>query len=208
MAEKQVAVGYPEIVVERNEGVLHVRFHRAVRGDLITTRTLHALADLLCDTRHDRTVRGIVIAGTVYSFCAGVDIGDKPQSSDVVIAAAGEALERSVEAMVAFPRPVIGAVNGLAAGAGLALALACDVTVASDSSEFSIVQSEGWYRPHASTAAVLTARSIGRSRALRMSLLGETLTARAALAEGLIASVYPTARFRQHVETFVRQIAP
>ncbi|WP_009473070.1 enoyl-CoA hydratase-related protein [Rhodococcus sp. JVH1] len=203
-----MAVRYPEIVVECNEGVLRVRFHRAVRGDLITTRTLHALADLLCDTRHDRTVRAIVVAGTVYSFCAGVEIGDTSQSSDIVIAAAGEALERVVEAMVAFPRPVIGAVNGLAAGAGLALALACDVTVASDSSEFSIAQSEWRYGPHASIAAVLTARAIGRNRALRMSLLGETLTARAALEEGLIGGVYPTARFKQHVETFVRQIAP
>ncbi|WP_238586172.1 enoyl-CoA hydratase/isomerase family protein [Rhodococcus rhodochrous] len=172
----------------------------------MSAAALNHIADTLYARRVDESIHAVVLMGTAHSFCAGVDTARNPDDARMMIAAASEAIERVAEAIEDFPRPVVAAVDGIAAGVGLALALVCDITVSSDTSEFAIAQRHG-YEFCDRTAAALVAKRAGRARALKMSSLGERLSARIAQEYGLIAESYPQAWFEQHVMDLVRRIA-
>lgn len=117
-----------------------------------------------------------------------------------------DAANRAVAAIRVFPRPVVGAINGAAAGVGVSLALACDLTVAKESGYFLLAFTRVGLMPDGGASA-LVAASIGRARALKMALLAERLPAGEALASGLISDVYADDEFDSAVETLVHRLA-
>ncbi|EKT76599.1 enoyl-CoA hydratase [Rhodococcus opacus M213] len=102
-------------------------------------------------------------------------------------------------------RPVVGAVNGPAAGVGVSLTLACDLTVATKSSYFLVALTKVGLMPDGGATA-LVAASIGRARAMKMALLAERLPAREALTAGLIADAYSDDEFASAVENLTRRL--
>lgn len=186
-------------------GVFFIGITKVGHPALISAATLNAIAHTLYARQADKSIYAVILVGSTDSFCVGVDVAQFPENAKILVTAAGEAVERVAQAIKEFPCPVIAAVDGIAAGIGLALALACDITVASDSSEFDIAQRLG-YESCDRTAAALVAKRAGRARALRMSLMGERLSARAAHEYGLVAEIYPHASFDQHVMDLVNRI--
>ncbi|MFC9557165.1 enoyl-CoA hydratase [Rhodococcus sp. NPDC056960] len=195
----------PGVDTTVDDGVLRVTLNRPTRMNAVTTETLDAVADSFDKYAGDAAVRVAILTGTGRAFCTGADLGGEnisgpPDSATI------DAANRTAAAIRAFPRPVIGAVNGPAAGVGVSLALACDLTVATESSYFLLAFAKVGLMPDGGATA-LVAASVGRARALRLALLAERLPAREALASGLIADVFSDDEFAASVAALTRRLA-
>ena len=165
----------------------------------------------------DPLVRAMVLTGAGRGFCAGQDLSDRavsagPTGSDgsAVKPDLGESIEKYYGPLVlrlrALPKPVVCAVNGVAAGAGANIALACDIVIAVETARFiqpfcnlGLVPDAGgtWFLP----------QLVGRSRAMGLALLGDTLSAEQAAHWGLIWKCVPAADFDAEVSTVARKLA-
>ncbi|WP_016932119.1 enoyl-CoA hydratase [Rhodococcus sp. R1101] len=195
----------PGVDTTVDDGVLRITLNRPARMNAVKTETLDAIAEVFEKYAGDPSVRVAVLTGADRAFCSGADIAGRdlnaPPSAETI-----DAANRVTAAIRAFPRPVVGAVNGAAAGVGVSLALACDLTVSKESGYFLLAFTKIGLMPDGGASA-LVAASIGRARALRMALLAERLPAREALASGLIADVYADDEFDGAVEALVQRLA-
>lgn len=195
----------PGVDTTVDDGILRVTLNRPARMNAVKTESLDAIAEAFEKYAGDPAVRAAVLTGVGRGFCSGADIAGRdlsaPPSADTI-----DAANRVAAAIRAFPRPVVGAVNGVAAGVGVSLALACDLTVAKESGYFLLAFTKIGLMPDGGASA-LVAASIGRARALKMALLAERLPATEALAAGLIAEVYADDEFDGAVETLVQRLA-
>src|SRR6516225_11253405 len=154
---------------------------------------MHAeLRDALDQVKADGTLRTLLLTGAGRGFCAGQDLGDRAVAPGGAPVDLGESIEKNygplVRTLRALPFPVVCAVNGVAAGAGANLALACDIVIAARSASFiqafariGLVPDCGgtWFLP----------RLVGAARARALTLLAEPLPAEKAEAWGLIWKV-------------------
>lgn len=187
-------------------GVLRITIDRPAQLNAVTVRGLEAIAAAFESAAADPTVRTAVLAGTGRAFCTGVDLSTRdaltgPDSSTTL-----DAANRAVAAIRAFPRPVVAAVNGPAAGIGVSLALISDLTIAARSAYFLLAFSRIGLMPDGGATALVEA-SIGRARAMRMAILAEHVTAEEAVRTGLIAAEHDDASFDTAVDTLVRHLA-
>jgi 2-(1,2-epoxy-1,2-dihydrophenyl)acetyl-CoA isomerase len=149
-------------------------------------------ADLLAALREagrDSTVRTVVLTGAGRAFCAGQDLKERlepnPTPLDVEVR---ERFNPLVRAIIGLDKPVIAAVNGVAAGAGAALAFACDLRIAAESASFVLAFGRIGLIPD-SGATWLLPRLVGLGRATELMLLPEPITAARALDVGLVNRV-------------------
>jgi 2-(1,2-epoxy-1,2-dihydrophenyl)acetyl-CoA isomerase len=194
---------YEEITFEVANGVGWIRLNRPDKLNALTTRLARETLDVLAAVREDEAVRCLVITGEGRGFCAGQDL-----TEFMGTAAPGEATtldvaehlrsgyNRMITAIVELPVPVIAGVNGVAAGAGLSLALACDLRIASDAARFlqafvkiGLVPDSGgnWLLP----------RVVGFAKALELSITGDVVDAAEALRIGLVNRVVPAEEFAE-----------
>ena len=154
--------------------------------------------------------RVLVLAGAGRGFCAGQDLGDRQVVPGGARADLGESIERNYKPLIltlkSLPMPVIAAVNGVAAGAGASLALACDIVIAARSASFiqafcrlGLVPDSGatWFLP----------RLVGNARALGLAMLGERLGAAEAAQWGLIWRCVEDAEFPAAVDRLAAELA-
>lgn len=155
------------------------RMHQEVRAAL----------DLIEAGRHDGSVRVLVLTGAGRGFCAGQDLSDRSVAPGEAAPDLGASVEKNYKPLVlrlrALEMPVIAAVNGVAAGAGANLALACDLVFAARSASFIQAFSKLGLIPDTGGTWILP-RLLGPARALGLTLLGEKLPAEQAEAWGLI----------------------
>ncbi|MGZ4496741.1 MAG: enoyl-CoA hydratase-related protein [Nocardioides sp.] len=150
-------------------------------------------------------VRVVVLTGTGPAFSTGADIGgaDAHERFDV---RALDAANRIIRAVVGCDKPVLAAVNGIAAGVGCSAALAADVIVAQESAAFLLAFARVGLMPDGGATATVAA-AVGRARAMRMALLAEPLSAREAFDTGLVTHVVADEGFDDLVATLVRRLA-
>ena len=154
--------------------------------------------------------RVLVVSGAGRGFCAGQDLGDRQAAPGSARADLGESIERNYKPLILslrnLPMPVIAAVNGVAAGAGASIALACDIVIAARSASFiqafcrlGLVPDSGatWFLP----------RLVGNARALGLAMLGERLGAAEAVECGLIWRCVDDAEFPAAVERLAGELA-
>ncbi|MGH8132057.1 MAG: 2-(1,2-epoxy-1,2-dihydrophenyl)acetyl-CoA isomerase PaaG [Steroidobacteraceae bacterium] len=181
-------MSYQNIVFEIAGGVARLTLNRPERLNSFNTE-MHAEVRAALASLAACAARVLVITGAGRGFCAGQDLGDRGVAPGAAPADLGESIERNYKPLVlglrALPMPVIAAVNGVAAGAGANIALACDLVVAARSASFvqafsrlGLVPDSGgtWFLP----------RLIGTARALGLTLLGDKLSAEQAASWGLI----------------------
>jgi 2-(1,2-epoxy-1,2-dihydrophenyl)acetyl-CoA isomerase len=154
--------------------------------------------------------RVLVLTGAGRGFCAGQDLGDRAVAPAGTAVDLGESIEKHYKPLVlalrSLPMPVIAAVNGVAAGAGANLALACDVVVAARSATFVQSFARLGLVPDCGGTWTLP-RLVGSARALGLTLLGQKLPAEQAAAWGMIWQCVDDAELFSTVDALARQFA-
>jgi 2-(1,2-epoxy-1,2-dihydrophenyl)acetyl-CoA isomerase len=154
--------------------------------------------------------RVLILTGAGRGFCAGQDLSDRSVAPGAAAIDLGESIEKNYKPLVlalsSLPMPVIAAVNGVAAGAGANIALACDVVVAARSASFVQAFSKLGLVPDCGGTWTLP-RLVGSARALGLTLLGGKLPAEQAAAWGMIWQCVDDAELESTVEALAQQFA-
>ena len=155
----------------------------------------------------DRAVRVIVLTGAGSAFCAGQDLRettgpDAPPLSTVL----RETYNPLILAMRRLDKPIVAAVNGVAAGAGMALALACDLRIAADGASFVLAFGRVGLVPDSGSTWFLP-RLVGPARAAELALVGDPLSAADAERWGLVSRVVPAAELAAEARTLALRLA-
>jgi 2-(1,2-epoxy-1,2-dihydrophenyl)acetyl-CoA isomerase len=162
------------------------------RSDALNALTVDMKGELLAALRsiaRDRSVRSVVLTGAGRAFCAGQDLKERLQPDAAPLAV--ELRERYnpiIRAMRALEQPIVGAINGVAAGAGASLALACDIRLAAENASFVLAFGRIGLVPD-SGATWFLPRLVGPAKAAELALLGTTLSATEAERFGLVSRV-------------------
>src|SRR5262245_26048469 len=179
------------VLLDRRGAVGVLTLNRPDRRNALSRDTLYALGRFGRELVADPAVRAIVVTGAGdKAFCAGADLKERQgMTPDDVRVQVG--LYRSeLGVLDKSPKPVIAAINGVAFGGGLELALVCDLRVASPSAELALPETTLGIIPGAGGTQRLP-RIVGEARAKEMILLGRKLTAQEALAWGIVNRVSP-----------------
>src|SRR6266508_498574 len=186
----ETATSVPTIRVERDEHddtVVLVTLNRPERLNALSLELVRELRTTFEGLDADPTARVIVLTGAGRAFSAGADLRAEPTSADVVL---GEYYNPLVRTMAGLGTPLVAAVNGVAAGAGMAISLACDLRVAAVGASFRMAFVAVGLVPDTG-ATWLLPRAIGTARAAEMALTGRPVDAAEALAWGLVNEVVP-----------------
>lgn len=148
-----------------------------------------ALLEALSAIGADRAIRAVILTGAGRAFCAGQDLAERDDpGAPPLEEELRDRYEPIVRAMVGLDRPIIAAINGVAAGAGASLALACDLRIAATSARFVLAFGRIGLVPD-SGATWLLPRIVGSARAAELALLGTSLDAAEAERYGLVSRV-------------------
>jgi len=169
------------------DNVATIRLNRPDRLNAITPELMGQLKDALARAV-DEGARAVLLTGEGRAFCSGAELGDMGGAAPDLGALLEAHYHPVVEALAALPIPIVSAINGPAAGAGASLALAGDIIVMARSAYLLLAFANIGLVPDAG-ATWLIAKAAGRARVLEMALLGERMSAEAALDAGLVTRV-------------------
>ena len=200
------------VIAALEAGVLTLRMNRPDRLNAMNDGLIGALIDGLARARDDAGIRTVLLTGTGRGFCAGADLAGSGFGS---VGADGKfdlgvVMERFynplIRAIRTLPKPVVGAINGVAAGGGANLALACDIVLAAKSARFdqafvriSLMPDLGgtWFLPH----------NVGDARARALAMLGSSLPAAEAEKMGMVWQVFDDAALMDEATKVARRLA-
>ena len=177
------------ILFERADGIARLTLNRPDKLNSFNVAMHEQLRDALLQIRADKTLRVLVLTGAGRAFCAGQDLSDRAVAPGGAAVDLGESIDKYyaplVLALRRLPLPVICAVNGVAAGAGANLPLACDIVLAARSASFVEVFCKLGLIPDTGGTYFLP-RLLGSARATALAMLGDKLSAEQAAEWGLI----------------------
>jgi len=168
-----------------------------------------ALAESCAMLATDATVRAIMLIGEGHGFCSGLDLKWAAQQQTSMVETARRVtmdLHGTVTELRRAPKPVVTAVNGPAAGAGVGLALSGDVVLASSDARFSLAYSKIGLAPDGGTTYLLP-RLVGEKRSLALFFSGDAISADEAKSIGLVTQVLPSERFAEEAREFASKLA-
>jgi len=217
-------MGYEQILYEAKDRVATVTLNRPDKLNAWTAVMGREVRQAMDEAARDETVRVIVLTGAGRGFCAGADM---QMLSGIVGAGRQEAGEAAAERAPAaagseaairadfrgpyayfpmVPKPIIAALNGATAGLGLVVSLYCDLRIAADTAVLTTAFSRrGLIAEHG--VSWMLPRLVGLQHALDLLLSARKITAREALAMGLVAQVKPAATLPQDVRAYARELA-
>lgn len=174
------------IIYRVDHGVASITLNRPHRRNAFTPEMLHALRDAFSRASEDDAVRAVLITGAGKGFCAGQDLAifDGVPEPDEVRSVVLDSYRPMIQSIVTLQKPVIAAINGVAAGAGASLALACDLRIMAHDASILMAFSNIGLVPDAGASWFLT-RLIGYSRAYEIAALGERIGSERCLELGL-----------------------
>ena len=180
---------YQTIIAEEKDAVGYLTFNRPKQLNSFNETMHQEVAQTLKAWSKDPAIRAVVISAAGRGFCAGQDLGDRVVDPNADAPDLGLSIEKYynplIKMITEMPKPVICAVNGVAAGAGANIALACDIVIAAKSASFiqafcrlGLVPDSGgtWFLP----------RVVGRAQAMGLAMLGDKVTTEKALQLGMI----------------------
>ena len=198
------------IQFELADGIGRLTLNRPDRLNSFNVQMHDEVRSVLERVRSDSQCRVLVLTGAGRGFCAGQDLGDRAVAPGASAPDLGESIELRYKPLIlalrSLPKPVIAAVNGVAAGAGANIALACDLVIAAKSASFIQSFSKLGLVPDSGGTWTLP-RLVGPARAIGLAFLGEKLSAEQAAAWGLIWRCVEDAELASTVDQLARQLA-
>ncbi|MBV8353712.1 MAG: enoyl-CoA hydratase/isomerase family protein [Candidatus Eremiobacteraeota bacterium] len=198
--------------VEAADGVATITLDRPQQYNALTATLLEALHVTFANLERDAGVRAIVLTGEGKGFCAGQSLDDPALVHGAVggkidiFRAVAVRYNPLLRKILTIEKPVIAAVNGVAAGAGMGLALACDLRVASEEASFTTAFVRIGLVPDSGLSFLLP-RMIGFGRALEAILLSDKIEAPRALELGLVSRVCPAAELASEAKSLASRLA-
>lgn len=207
-------MAYETLIYALADGVASITMNRPERLNALNPRLVEELIAALSAAGADPDVRAVMLSGAGRGFCAGADIAGGKDSP-----LAGNAQQRPdpgpgmdrlfnplIRAVRRLPKPVVGAINGVAAGGGAGLAMACDIILAARSARFdqafvriALVPDMGstWFLP----------RLVGEGKARALAMLGEPVMAEDAERMGMVWKVYDDAQLMEEARKLAQRLA-
>ncbi|PIR19161.1 MAG: 2-(1,2-epoxy-1,2-dihydrophenyl)acetyl-CoA isomerase [Elusimicrobia bacterium CG11_big_fil_rev_8_21_14_0_20_64_6] len=183
-----------ELLVEVKDGVLTLTLNRPEVLNALTMGMMKGITDALKKAATDKTIKAVILTASGRAFCAGADLGDLKKRQSVKMFSLGDELRNHFNPLIAqirkLEKPVIGAINGLAAGAGASIILASDLKVCAEKATFLNAFVRVGLVPDSGMTYALP-RFFGYSKALEHMWLAKPVTAEQALACGLVNKVVP-----------------
>ena len=200
-----------QVVYETSEGVATIRLNRPEAMNSLDIATKVLLRETVRAAAEDPAVRCVVLTGTGRAFCTGQDLKEhieilESQSSEVLFDTVEEHYNPIVSAIVAMDKPVVAAVNGVAAGAGASLAFACDLRIVADTAGFNLAFANVALSCDTGSSYTLQ-RLVGRAKALEMLYFPRTIKAEEALELGLATRVVPADALEKEVDELASRLA-
>lgn len=185
-----------------DDHVALITLNRPDRLNAYTLPMLHELEEALSQAEGDDTVRALVLTGAGRAFCAGQSVRELADTLDTedeeidLLAHLERGIHPIIRRMRRMQKPIIGAINGVAAGAGASLAFACDLRVAADTAQFIQAFVNVGLIPDAGSTFFLP-RLVGLGRALELAFTGTPIDAGSAEHIGLVNRVVPAAQLME-----------
>ncbi len=198
--------GDPVLRYETAGGVATITFRAPSLDASAKARLVQACADAASDD----SVRCLVLTGTGRVFCAGQDLAEHRAAlaagADEAFATIALHYNPVVTALATMPKPVVAGINGACAGAGLGIALACDIRIAASNARFTTAFTAIGLTPDSGLSASLS-RAVGVARASELILLSEPFSAEQALAWGLVTKVVAAESLEDEVRALAVRLA-
>jgi enoyl-CoA hydratase/carnithine racemase len=193
-----------------NEGIARIVLNRPDKMNALTTDMIEGCAELLRECRRDDAVKVVIVTGNGKAFCSGGDIldmnnrlQDTPPERKMEIA---ETIQRIPLALEDLDKPVLAAVNGVATGAGMDIALMCDLRYAGRSARFAETYVRAGLVPGAGGTHFLP-RIVGPSKALELFFLGDFIDADEAARIGIVTKVFDDDNLQVEVANIAARLA-
>tara|TARA_Y100000588_G_scaffold393865_1_gene511642 strand:+ start:1732 stop:2520 length:789 start_codon:yes stop_codon:yes gene_type:complete len=200
---------YETLKYEVRNNVGHITLNRPEAANALDVQMSRDLMDVSFETSEDPDVRAILITGSGRFFCAGGDLKKFAASGDSLPKLLKEETTYLHVAISRFTRddaPVLAAVNGTAAGAGMSLACSCDIVLASDSAVFTMAYTKAGLTPDGSSTYFLP-RQVGLRLATELTLTNRVLTAEEAREFGIVTRVVPGDQLSAEATEIAEEIA-
>lgn len=198
------------VTTERTGGVATVRLNRPDAMNSLDIATKEALLSALQDVAADESVRCVVLTGTGRAFCVGQDlkehVGLLSEGADTLFTTVPDHYNPIVTLLSTMDKPVVAAVNGVAAGAGAAFAFAADLRIVADTAGFNLAFT-GIALSSDSGSSFWLPRLVGVARAKELLLMPRTVRADEALELGLATQVVPADEFAAAVQEVATRLA-
>lgn len=193
---KGASVNYGSIRMEREGTLATITLAPAAGMSTLTAAVVDELAQAVAACEDEAEIRALILTGTGPAFCVGADMAMLRGLGGTEGHRLAEIADRFHERLIAplrrLPKPVIAAVNGVAAGGGLGLALACDFRLAAAEARFNVAYARIGLSPDGGNSFFLP-RLVGYARAMELYFLNDVISAEEARAAGLVSRVVPAA---------------
>lgn len=207
---------YVDVGFVKKDGIAILTLNRPERLNALSPGIRNGIIEAVAETADDDDIKVMVITGTDPAFCAGADAKsdltklDKGISGPIRAAAGRKGLigpmSLPIQRLYALEKPVLAAVNGIAAGGGLGLSLACDIRYASEKARFCSVFARRGLSPEWGVSYTLP-RVVGMSNALELMWTGDIIDAEEAKQLGLVSKVVPHGELMETVMKFAIRLA-
>lgn len=199
------------VLLDVSDGVATITLNRPDAMNSLDIATKEALLDAVTTAAGDDAARCVVLTGTGRAFCVGQDLKEHVQllesgSSDELFTTVEKHYNPIVTQLATMPKPVVAAVQGVAAGAGASLALACDFRILSDQAGFNFAFTGVALSCDTGVSWTLP-RLVGRAKAMELLYFPSTVSAEDSLALGMATRVVPAESFDDEVASFAGRLA-
>lgn len=203
-------MSYQTLKYEVTENVAWITLNRPESFNAMNLECMKEIFDVANRCGSDKSVRAAVLTGAGNkAFCAGGDVAGfarDPATVDVLIKEMTAYLHMAISRFAWMDAPLIGAVNGVAAGAGLSMAACCDLVIAADHARFTSAYTQIGLTPDGSSTYYLS-RVLGTRRAMELYLTNRTLNAQEALDWGLVNKVVPAEQLMTEASQLAQKLA-
>lgn len=202
-------MSYAAIQFDVRDAVAHITLNRPKAGNALNLELVEELLDASQRCRDEPGVRAVLLSGAGRMFCAGGDLrafANAPDGAPAFIEKLAGTLHRTLAVLVSIDAPVVAAINGMAAGAGMSIACHADLALAAESARFTMAYTAAGLAPDGGSSYFLP-RVVGYRRATELMLTNRQLSANEAFEWGLVNRVVPDAALMTEAETLARALA-